>query len=202
MRVLEFKTIKKIFNTYPSHRNIAIFVETGTYKGGTIIPMSKYFKELHTIDICENAINFSKQLAQKGNIKNIRFYLGDSAVKLQEIIQNIDINQPVIFFLDGHVTDNRSGFTGKGQYDVPLLEELKQINTLRNQNDIIIIDDFRIFGKKPSKETANADWTNINIKNLLEIFPREKILTYFVDPQYNKKTKENDRFIILLKRVE
>lgn len=201
MRHLSFDTIKYIFDKYPKYKNINIFIETGTYKGGTIIPMSKYFKELYTIDICENAYKFTSKLAKKNGIKNINFYLGDSATELTTIINKIDKNNNCVFFLDGHVTDNNSGYTGKGIFDVPLLEELKQINEKRNNNDIIIIDDYRIFGKNKSKETANADWQDISIDAILKCLDKEKINTYFMDPNYDNKKQINDRLIILINKL-
>lgn len=204
MRHLSYENIKNIQKLYPPLKNYNNFIETGTYMGGTIIPLSKYYKQLYTIEINPNAYIHSKNLAKQSKISNINFYLGDSSKIITEIIPELD--GPTIYFLDAHTTDNGSGFTGKGDVDVPLLEELNIINELDKRECVIIIDDLRLFGIESGKMTANADWTNITLSNILNCFPSTRIVKHFIDPSFKNSTKtkkpyENDRYIIILKET-
>lgn len=204
MRSLGIENIKAFAKIYPEINNISIFIETGTYKGGTIFPMSKYYRELHTVEICKKAHEFCKAYASRRKIKNIHFYLGDSLVILPKIIQTASPG-PRIYFLDGHVTDNQSGFTGKGEIDVPLLQELKAINDQDPHGSVIIIDDIRLLGSKDPLLCANANWSGITMDKILSQFTKGRIKGQFKDPMYrekplssNGKEHENDRYIIVL----
>ena len=125
-------------------------METGTYKGGTILPMSQHFKTLHTVEICEKAYQFCCEKANRMNITNINFYLGDSLETLPKIITTL--SGPAVYFLDGHITPNSTGFTGKGIKDIPLLEELQSINDLDSNASMIVIDDVRLLKSNISEE--------------------------------------------------
>lgn len=155
------------------------FVETGTHMGQTVIALSPYFKYIKTIEISKLFYHRAESLIKSYNIINIEQILGDSAKELENI--TIKIDKDIIYFLDGHYS---SGETGKGDKDVPLLEELEMISK-RNKNDIIIIDDYRLFGT-----SSNEDWSQITVNSILSIFNPKQIVTYF---------NLNDRFCMFLK---
>ena len=196
MRSLDIKYIKKVLNENQLKLyDFKTFIETGTYLGETVFSNSIYFDNLYTVEINKKAYERCKKEAVKKNIKNIKFFLGDSALMLKSMIK-IAGEKSKIYFLDGHVTDNKSGFTGKGIVDVPLLAELKQISILDNSNSLIIIDDTRLLGQKRSTETANGDWSQININAILDSINKNRIKKwYFTEGARNQK---NDRLIILL----
>ena len=198
MRSLNLKELKEIFNEFEQEIN-TYFVETGTYKGLTIFPMSKYFKKLYTIEINKNAYEFCKKKAK--NVNNIEFILGDSAIEMNKLVKNFNFNDSVVFFLDGHVTNNNSDFTGKGIKDVPIMEELESIYKYFKGDGIIIIDDTRLFNKSKSKQTADADWSNINLPNILNNFKEDRILKYSFVKGGGVKKEENDRLIIKFKSL-
>jgi hypothetical protein len=198
MRSLNIKELKDIFKEFDQEIN-TYFVETGTYKGLTIFPMSKYFKKLYTIEINKNAYEFCKKRAK--NVNNIEFILGDSAIEMNKLVKKFNFNDSVVFFLDGHVTNNNSGFTGKGIKDVPIMEELDAIYKDFKGNGIIIIDDTRLFNKSTSKETADADWSDINLPNILNHFKEDRILKYLFVKGGGLKKEENDRLIIKFKSL-
>ena len=197
MRSLNFSEIKTILDenniTYSSDH---IFVESGTYKGGTIFPISKYFKINHTIEINKNAYEYCLDLANKNKIKNINFYLGDTINILPKIINKFNKDNFVIFFLDGHVTQNNTNFTGKGKIDVPLLEELQIIYNNFQGSGIIIIDDTRLLNLLSSKNTAFADWSNISLENILNSFKSDRIIKHYFTLGGGDKKEKDDRIII------
>lgn len=171
------------FNEYP------IFIETGTYNGWTTFAMEPYFKEIHTIEI-------KKEIYEKTKSKyignKINFYLGDSAKHLGDICKNV--KQSSIFFLDGHWS---AGDTGKGDKDCPLYEELTHIMNYFKQDAIVIIDDFRLFGKGPSTNTEVCDWENISKQEILDIVKDRLTDEYHLPSNLDEK----DRFILHIKSI-
>lgn len=151
-----------------------IFVETGTYMGETIKQMAPNFETLYTIEIDPILYYSTSYTLKSQGINNVNFILGDSSVELAAICETV--KSPMVFFLDGHFS---SGDTGRGSKDCPLLDEIKVIAS-RTANDVIIIDDYRLFGTK-----NNEDWSEISEKAIMDIFGTPK-----------KSFVSNDRLII------
>jgi hypothetical protein len=175
MPSLQINDLNQILNKFPEFR-AKIFIETGTCGGETIFKMEPYFEKLYTIEIYPDLYNSTKS---KYNGNKINFILGDSS----EILPNLlnDINDNIIFFLDGHYSSYN---TGKGKKDVPLLEELEAINNLCKNDIVIIIDDYRLFGT-----TYAEDWSEITEKNILSKFDSNKIKSTFI---------LNDRMVLFI----
>jgi hypothetical protein len=169
------------FNKYP------IFIETGTYNGWTTFKMEPFFKKIHTIEIKPDIYELTKS---KYHGDKINFYLGDSSIMLKEICQSVD--EPAVFFLDGHWS---AGDTGKGAKDCPLYEELENIMKYFKHSAIIVIDDFRLFGKGPSTNTEVCNWEDISKQNVLSI------VKYRLTENYNLPSNlhEQDRLILHIK---
>lgn len=185
---LTFDQIREIVNYKENIKveykknNYNIFIETGTHIGSTTFAVAPYFKEVYTVELSEQFYNHCKQLALKNNINNVRFYNGSSDEVIELLCKQIE--EPAIFFLDSHWSKEN---TARGNIDVPLLNELKFIKD-RNKNDVVIIDDYRLFGTGGNGE---VDWTYItedSIKSVLadHIFDIVSI---------------NDRYTIFLKTV-
>tara|TARA_Y100000741_G_scaffold363849_1_gene353096 strand:- start:1428 stop:1997 length:570 start_codon:yes stop_codon:yes gene_type:complete len=186
MPCLNLGFLQKLQTDYKNYPN---FIETGTYKGTTILHMEQYFSNLYTIEIkkefYENVKNY-----YKGN--KINFYLGDSGDVLPEILPNI--NDKSIIFLDGHWS---AGNTGKGKKDCPLYEELDAILSNHKDEAIVIVDDVRLFGRGPNKGTEICNWEDINIDNILEIV-KDRMTNHYFLPSGKRK---NDRMIIHISKL-
>lgn len=158
------------------------FVETGTYRGDTIFAMEPLFSTLHTIEIKKE---FHDACKAKYQGSKIHFHLGDSSKVLPQVLS--EIQGDAIFFLDGHWS---SKDTGRGEKDVPLFEELDAIHTLLSSRALIIIDDYRLFGRHPHSllglKHSNEDWSAINKRSLVARL-KDRVLSSFV---------HGDRFII------
>jgi hypothetical protein len=176
------KLLKNYDNTFFTEYDT--FVETGTHYGNTIFAMEPIFKDLHTIEIKKELYEHTKS---KYNGNKINFYLGNSSILLKEVC--LKIKSPTIFFLDGHWS---SGNTGKGDKDVPLYEELSNIINYFPNKGIIIVDDFRLFGKGPSDNTEIVNWSNINKKTVLDIVSKRSECNYHLP----SNMADDDRFII------
>lgn len=179
--------LKQIFQTTKRSKtffdkSFKSFVETGTHTGNTIIALHKYFDKLYTVEIAEHLYNMCKEEFKKRGIDNVEMVLGDSVKTIPKFAKQIQTN--AIFWLDGHCS---GGSTGKSEKDVPLLEELRGINTFFAHKAAIIIDDARLFGSNTSE-----DWSEITEKNILSTLEDSRVEDYYYC---------NDRFIILYNSI-
>jgi hypothetical protein len=179
MPALEISLLESLnedFTKYP------VFIETGTYIGDTIFAMEPRFKHLYTVELSQQ-LHYSVKTRYNGN--KITFLHGDSSEVFKTLLPSIA--EPAIFFLDGHFSQ---GITAQGEKDCPLVEEINLINSLFKNEAIIIIDDFRLFGKK-----LDEDWSDINKNDLFEII-KERIIDVYHRPSW---VAPDDRLIIHIK---
>lgn len=172
-----------------NYKNFPIFIETGTCNGDTIFSVEPHFDMLYTIELSQKYFNNTRS---KYTGKKINFIFGDSSIVFESLLGNI--NQDAVFFLDGHWS---SGDTAKGNKDCPLIEEIQHINNLYKNKAIIIIDDFRLFGKGP-KIGFNEDWTDITKEKLCSILSSRITEIYHLDSTHAK----NDRLVIHINSKE
>jgi hypothetical protein len=149
--------------------------------GSTIIALHPYFEKLYTIEIAEQLYNTCKNEFERRKINNVELVMGDSAKIIPEFIRKI--NTDTVFWLDGHWS---GGATGKGDKDVPLLEEIKSINDFPYKAGIII-DDARLFGT-----SINEDWSEITEHNIINVLHDSRVEDYYYC---------NDRFVILYNQI-
>ena len=170
------KLLQDDYSKYP------IFVETGTNKGETIFAVEDLFSELHTIEIKENLVQMFKN-TYKGN--KINFIHGDSLVKLKELAPTLQSD--TIFFLDAHWM---TGNSGKGKRECPLYEEIEAISHF-SKNAIIIIDDYRQFGKKSkgNKWGEKIDWTDITKEHIISILKDRISKVYHLPSDMHKEDR-------------
>ncbi len=131
---------KNVFDDY-NHDN-AIWVETGTHVGETTEYLSSISKFVYSIEPSKKYFEISKKNLK--NIKNIQLFNDTSEGCLKDIIDLINHNENVCFWLDGHYS---GGDTYQGDKDTPVMDELNIIaDFLEKFNKVsILIDDFRMF---------------------------------------------------------
>ena len=181
MPSLEIDILKRLQDDYTKYTT---FIESGTYYGDTIFNMESYFDKLVTIDIKKEFYDICRN-KNKGN--KIDFHLGDSSDVFKKILPKIKTKS--ILFLDGHWSAEN---TGRGNKDCPLYEELNEINNLLQTEAILIIDDYRLFGKGPNKKNENCNWEDINKETILKILEKRINKCYHLPSEIT----EDDRFII------
>lgn len=164
------------------------FIETGTLNGDTIFTLEPYFEKLFTIEVSEKYYNDTKNI-YIGN--KINFLLGDSNIVFQNLLPTI--TDKCIFFLDGH---HSGGDTGKSEKDCPLVEEITHINNLFQNESIIIIDDYRLFGLDSTSGMLGEDWSDINKETILDILKSRIEKVYHLDSDMAK----DDRLIIHIQK--
>jgi hypothetical protein len=123
---------------YRKKYNYSIFIETGTYRGGMVEAQRINFKKIISIELNQElCIKAQKRFKRDSHITIIQ---GDSGKVLPFILK--DINEPAIFWLDGHYS---GGGTSKGESECPIYNELSAIFNSKMDNSILLIDDARCF---------------------------------------------------------
>jgi hypothetical protein len=126
---------------------LKVFVETGTYYGAMVIAMLTYFDRLYSIELSPGL--FALAEAYFRGHRKVVLVKGDSSRELQGIVRAI--NEPALFWLDGHYS---GGPTARGDLDTPIMAELEHVLGDARHEHVIAIDDARLFGTEgwPSLE--------------------------------------------------
>lgn len=122
-----------------------VWIETGTYLGDTSIYLSRFAKQVITLEPSNKFFNLASEKLRI--YKNIELLYGCSEDLLDQILSNllrIDLASDLSFWLDGHFSQ---GETFKGKKDTPILEELDIIKKYLSKIKFltIFIDDVRLF---------------------------------------------------------
>jgi hypothetical protein len=116
--------------------------------GDMVQAQKKKFRRIYSIELGMEL--FHKAVKRFKRDKNVTIVQGDSGEVLPEIL--LRINEPAIFWLDGHYS---SGVTAKGKKECPIFEELNAIFNDHKFNHILLIDDARCF-------VGDGDYPSVN----------------------------------------
>jgi glycosyltransferase involved in cell wall biosynthesis len=145
---------QQIVLDFITKNKIKLFVETGTFLGDMIEAIRWHVNAIYSIELSSYLYKRTKQ--RFVGVNHIHLLHGDSSKLLYELLPILD--QPCVFWLDAHYS---AGVTARGEKDTPLSEELTIISNHQFiQQDIILIDDARDFGKGdyPSLDEVR-DWS-------------------------------------------
>lgn len=147
----------------------SVYIETGTYLGNGIKHVLNNYDMIHSIELSNQWYTYN--VKQFNMCENVKIHYGDSKFVLPDLLSTI--NEPVVVYLDAHYS---GGTTAFGEEETPLLHEL-DILKRRQYNDIIVIDDCRLIGKKgvcgiskndPIYPTMRYDWCDITDTKIQE----------------------------------
>lgn len=128
---------QKVIEEYLRKFHTETLIETGTYLGDMVEAQRDHFKKIYSVELSERLFN-KAQKRFKDHL-HIKILHGDSGTVLNKLMTEID--QPALFWLDGHYS---GGITAKGEKECPVPEELETI--LKSPlPHIILIDDARLF---------------------------------------------------------
>jgi hypothetical protein len=137
---------QKAIDEYRKKFQTKILVETGTYMGDMVEAQRTRFEKIYSIELSEKLFNRAKKRFKEHS--HIKILQGDSGVVLNKLITEID--QPALFWLDGHYS---GGITAKADKECPVPEELETI-LKSSLPHIILIDDARLFNGTQDYPTA------------------------------------------------
>ena len=122
----------------------SILIETGTFTGYTLLKNEQKFKKIFSFEPSKKFYSLSKTRLE--NISKIKIFNNISEKGLPKLLKNV--GGDVTFWLDGHYSGNE---TFKGPNKVPIKYELQAIIKHKKnlKRFVILIDDLRLFGKKP-----------------------------------------------------
>jgi hypothetical protein len=133
-----------VVRSYARRAGIRVLVETGTYLGEMIEASLPHFDRIFSIEI-DPKLHQEARRKFAGHPK-VELLLGDSAQVLPQLLKEPALDGPTLFWLDGHFS---GGVTGKGSTDTPIMAELKALLLAKRENDVILVDDLRLFGTHP-----------------------------------------------------
>lgn len=134
---------QNILREYAKRYGLRVLVETGTYFGDMVEAMKGNFDRIYSVELSGDL--HEKAMMRFKGIGNIELIHGDSSIELERIMAKI--NQPTLFWLDGHWS---GGVTARGAKDTPIYDELRHILNAADKRHVIIVDDARCFGTDPA----------------------------------------------------
>jgi hypothetical protein len=171
------------------------FIETGTYHGDGIQRVLDHYERIHSIELAEK---YAMSAAEKFlKYPHVTVYHGNSKEVLPTLLETI--SEPVTIFLDGHFSGGETAIGDElvdGVSSAPLLTEIEIIMS-RPYDDIVIIDDTRMFGLRTWMNRGSKggkwpeyeyDWTAINDDSIVN----QK------EPQYVQETFRTTRQVYQL----
>ena len=167
-----------------------VFVEGGTYKGGTAKSMGEKFRKIFTIEKSDIMFEIAKENLKDTN--NITLLKGDTREHLDSIIAN---NENILFWLDAHWS---GGDTYGEEDECPLIEELDIIFKY-NKNYVILIDDARLFLATPPYPHNFNNWQSLT--EIMKAIPESWELIEFEDVIYLFPKEINNEFKSFLQNI-
>lgn len=173
-------TVKhRIVRNYAKAHQIKIFVETGTFLGDMIEAVRKDFDIVHSIELDDTLHDRAKK--RFAAHENIHFHKGDSGKELPKLVSTL--HKPSIFWLDAHWS---RGVTARGDLDTPINAELNSILNETNLEQIVLIDDARLFGIAKDYPTVEEireevirrrpEWDALVSEDVIHVGPRTMLL--------------------------
>ncbi len=131
-------TKQKTIKEYASKFSVRVLIETGTYLGEMIEATKDSFDIIFSIELDQQL--YEQAVEKFVDYEHILLVQGDSSSELPKVLDGI--NQPCLFWLDGHYS---GGITAKGKMETPIVEEVRHILNHSITDHVILIDDARLF---------------------------------------------------------
>ncbi len=183
MGLINFGVPEKETEYLKNNMRLDVFVEGGTYKGGTAKNMSDKFRKVYTIEKSNAMFDIAKENLK--DISNVIMLKGDTREHLHNILEN---NDNLLFWLDAHWS---GGDTYGEEDECPLLEELKIIFEY-DKNYVILIDDARLFLAPPPSPHKFQNWQTLS--DIVRVMPSDWELIEYEDVIYLFPLTINDIF--------
>jgi hypothetical protein len=170
-------------------------VESGTFQGKTTSVESRFFDQVHTIEL--NPELYEAATKRFKDTPNVTCHFGDSVEVLGKLV--VDLHAPAVFYLDAHwsgdskVDWDGSTWSGYGvdtafrgdtwppspEQQCPLVEESRIIGSAFKPRAIVVVDDWSVVGTK-DKYFKGEDWSTISEEAILNALGRDRIIDSFV----------------------
>lgn len=164
----------KTIAEYQKKLGYDLLIETGTFMGEMVEAQKRRFAKVFSVELGEDLFKNAQEKFKKDT--NVTIVQGDSGKILPQILK--DVNEPAIFWLDGHYS---SGVTAKGEKECPIFEELDAIFNSKKINHALLIDDARHFVGEGDYPTIDELTNYIKKKNqAYQVEVKNDIIRYIV----------------------
>jgi hypothetical protein len=124
----------------------SVLIETGTFYGDMLAALRGDFSQLYSIELHPG---LGKRATRRfAGDPAVRIIVGDSATQLEPLLRSV--SKPAVLWLDGHYS---GVLTARGDGDTPVLREIDAVLRAGTPDDVVLIDDARLFGKDPEYPT-------------------------------------------------
>lgn len=152
----------ELISQYLNTADANVLVETGTATGAMIEAilgeLGPDLEKVFTIEMSPEYHKVAKSnLSKYGNVKCL---LGNSAAKIVDVLNELKKDDKVVFYLDAHYSGPNTARWKKS--DTPILSELHEIFVNRTGNDVIMIDDARLFEGMPFYDERFKDYPKVD----------------------------------------
>ena len=178
------------------------FVETGTGTGDSLAyAASSKFDSLSSIEIHPEIAAAARAKLEKD--ARISIKVGKSGDVLPELLAHLPPEEPILFWLDAHFPGADFGLA---RYDaepdvqtrLPLEQELEIIRSIRpGADDVILIDDLRIYEQGPFKNGNIPDWAQTLPPEMRHIRFVDRL---FAESHFIERRYEDEGYLVLLPR--
>lgn len=168
---------RAVLQEHAERFDVPVFIETGTYMGGTAMAMSRLFEEVHTIEL--SMALFRQTKTKLKHLDNVVMYMGDSAVMLEEVLSHTD--RRCLVWLDAHYSGGKTAYREK---KTPIIAELEALAYHERNDHVILIDDIRAFIENPAYPSIdelavrlgdiNPDYTITIVNDIMRALPPEE----------------------------
>lgn len=190
MGLINFGVPENQVEFFKNALKLDVFVEGGTYKGGTAKNMSNRFKKVYTIEKSDVMFEIAKE--NLAGISNVTMLKGDTREHLPSILKN---NDNILFWLDAHWS---GGDTYGVEDECPLLNEL-EIVFQYNKNCIVLIDDARLFLAPPPRPHDFSKWPTLT--DIVRVMPDDWEIVEYEDVLYLFTKNINDDYKTYLQSI-
>ena len=172
MGAVDFSINPGLVAVLRTHLPLQVFVETGTFEGGSVESVRSQFDEIYSIE--SSPEYYSRAVSRFKDDPKIFIRLGHSPDVLRALAPSL-LRKPVLYWLDAHwcVADYTAGESSQ----CPLLEELSAISSL-NEQSVILIDDARLFLCPPPRPHEISHWPSLDsiLKCLRSLSPAHETM--------------------------
>ena len=152
MGAIHFSIDPTLATLLASQLDLAVFIETGTYKGDSVAAVRPVFRELHTCELSPELHAAAKLRFEDDPA--VHCHLGSSPDRLRSLAV-LHARHPVMYWLDAHWCSGNQ--TAGQESQCPLLDELEAIAPLHTES-VVWIDDARYFTAPPTAPLETKGW--------------------------------------------
>lgn len=134
-------------------QDLAVAVETGTFRGASARSLAGLFDRVITIELSETLHATARE--SLADLDNVTLLQGASADLLGDVVR--EIQAPALYWLDGHWCED-AGTAGR-ESQCPIMEEIATIDAVSEAaGACILIDDAHFFLGPPPPPFRRSDW--------------------------------------------